>query len=108
MPLESSVSTKALVFQYTVVETADTVVSVCVGLGLSPLDSASPLTSTQVPQVLRIRPVLLREQYPDIGHQWPQTQTVIVIASHKQEYKLHAQAVGVMPLPPYEEHLNGM
>lgn len=53
-------------------------------------------------------PVLHHEQYHDSGLQWPQTQTVIVIASHKQEYRIHAQAVGVVPLPPREEHPNGM
>lgn len=65
-------------------------VSVCVGPGLSPLNSVSPLTSTQVPQVLRIGPVLFPERYHDIGLQWPQTQTVIVADSHKQAYKTHA------------------
>lgn len=63
--------------------------------------------STQVPQVLMIEPVQY-EQYHDTGLQWPQTQTVIAIASQKQEYKIHAQAVSVMPLPLHEEHLNGM
>lgn len=56
VPLRSSVSTKALVFQYTVTETADTVGKCLCRARLSPSDSVSPLTSTQVPQVLRVGP----------------------------------------------------
>lgn len=54
VPFRSRVSTKALVLQYTVMETADTVGKCLCRARLSPLDSDSPLTSTQVPQVLRV------------------------------------------------------
>lgn len=57
VPLRSTVSTKALVFQYTVTETADTVGKCLCRARPKPLDSVSPLTSTQVPQVLRVGPV---------------------------------------------------
>lgn len=110
VPLGTSVSAKALVFQYTVTETADAVGKCLCRARPKPLDSVSLLTSTQVPQVLRVGPVFCSLcANHDTGPQWPQTQTVIVTESHKQACTHKgAHTLSVTPLPLHREHPNGM